>query len=280
MSGNLPNCIIIGVAKCGTSALHDYLDLHPEISMSNPKELSFFSEARGWQYGLEWYKSHWPTPNKIMGESSPSYTYDPDWREVPKRIRETLPEVKLIYMVRDPIARILSHYQNMYRKRLEVRSLREALCMPTVSESVYVRDTRYYTHLSHYLQFFERSQMHVVILEELAADPQATMQGVFAFLGVDDGFYHEAYAQPMNESAAKRRESDLGLALKALRRSAVLARVPIPQFAADLYKVLLKRPVRRPVLDEALRQELIYALEDEMRRFRMLVGKDLDYWSV
>ena len=280
MSGNLPNCIIVGVAKCGTSALHGYLDLHPEVSMSNPKELSYFSEARGWHNGLEWYKSHWPTRNNVMGESSPSYTYDPDWQEVPQRIKTIIPGAKLLYIARDPIDRILSHYQNLYRKRQEFRSLEEALTTPSIADTVYVKDTRYYTHVSHYLRFFDEAQFHVVILEELQCNPRQVMREVFSYLDVDSSFHTEAFTRTVNKTAPKNRETDLGYALRTVRRTSILSGLPVPQFASRWYKTWLKKPVSRPVLTAELEAGLKEALQGEMELFRKLTGKPLECWKI
>src|ERR687894_2292944 len=73
----LPNLIVIGAQKCGTSVLHYYLSLHPEVSMSRPKELNFFIEERNWPRGLDWYKSQFDGDARVRGEASPNYTAYP-----------------------------------------------------------------------------------------------------------------------------------------------------------------------------------------------------------
>src|ERR687898_136777 len=75
--GALPNLVVLGAQKCGTSGLHFYLDLHPEIAMSMPKELNFFIEERGWPRGTDWYMQHFDPDAPIRGESSPNYTTYP-----------------------------------------------------------------------------------------------------------------------------------------------------------------------------------------------------------
>ena len=106
----LPNLIIIGGLKCGTTSIHHYLGLHPEIHMSKPKELNFFVEELNWDLGLDWYRGRFDDRFAVRGESSPHYTNLPYFEGVPERIHEHIPDAKLIYMVRDPISRILSHW--------------------------------------------------------------------------------------------------------------------------------------------------------------------------
>jgi hypothetical protein len=72
--GALPNLLILGAQKCGTSGLHYYLGLHPEVSMSKPKELNFFIEERNWTRGTDWYKRHFDASATVRGESSPNNT--------------------------------------------------------------------------------------------------------------------------------------------------------------------------------------------------------------
>src|SRR5688572_6261293 len=125
----LPNLIIIGAQKCGTSALHHYIHLHPEICMSAQKELNFFIESGNWSKGLAWYESNFggkAGKAKIYGEASPNYTDYPGTREVPERMHGIVPDVKLIYMVRHPIERIISQYIHYRRRGTETRSLSDA----------------------------------------------------------------------------------------------------------------------------------------------------------
>lgn len=125
--GNLPNLIIIGAMKSGTTSLHHYLNLHPEICMSRQKELNFFIEERNWSRGIQWYKSHFEAEAKIYGESSPNYTMYPIWKSVPERMFSVIPETKLIYIIRNPIEQIISHYVHKYAVGKENRSIEQAL---------------------------------------------------------------------------------------------------------------------------------------------------------
>src|SRR2546421_11902695 len=113
----LPNLLIIGARKGGTTSLHKYLALHPQIFMSKQKELSFFDERIRWQLGLEWYKSNFDASYLINGEASPQYARYPRTLGVPEKIKSVLGSPKLIYAIRDPVDRILSDYTQMVEWR-------------------------------------------------------------------------------------------------------------------------------------------------------------------
>src|SRR3954453_11511153 len=139
-SGALPNLIIIGGVQAGTTSLHHYLSLHPEIAMSRPKELNFFVAELNNDLGPDWYASHFDAAAKVRGETSPHYTARPRLEGTAGRMRELIPAARLIYAVRDPIARLLSHYLHNVGGGYETRSLDEVL---DERSSAYVDRSRY-----------------------------------------------------------------------------------------------------------------------------------------
>ena len=130
----LPSFIIIGAQRCGTTSLYDYLSHHPQIIPSPVKELFYFDDY--YTRPIEWYKSFFPTKKEqeklerdlvasvITGEASPSYFFHP---YAAKRIKETLPQIKLILVLRDPIERAYSHYTHIKRVNREPLSFEEAI---------------------------------------------------------------------------------------------------------------------------------------------------------
>ena len=106
----LPNLIVIGAAKCGTTSLHAYLDEHPEIAMSREKELHFFVDRKNWGRGIEWYEAQFDASAPVRGESSPGYSAYPLYEGVAERMARVVPDAKLVYLVRDPVERVVSHY--------------------------------------------------------------------------------------------------------------------------------------------------------------------------
>jgi len=228
----LPNLVIIGAAKAGTSSLHYYLGLHPEISMSATKELRFFSHDREWARGVDWYASQFEGEARVHGEASPSYTMFPRYPESAGRLRQVLPAAKLIYLVRDPIARIVSHYLFAHAGGREPRSFDEATGAP---DSRYVACGLYYTQIARYLEHFAREQILVIAQEDLADAFRPTMQTVFRFLGVDDAFWSPAFGLRLNEGRG-RRATPFGRRLRRLNRLALVQRIPMAwRLAAGRY---------------------------------------------
>jgi hypothetical protein len=196
----MPNLIIIGGLKCGTTSIHHYLGLHPEIQMSKPKELNFFVTELNWDLGLDWYASRFDDRFKVRGESSPHYTNLPRYEDVPERIKQHCPDAKLLYMVRDPIKRILSHWMHATGAGYETRDMIEVLSDPNTQ---YVNRSRYWMQLQPYLEHFDRSQIEVITQEELQADRDGTMRKAFAYAGVDENFTSEQFDREWEKSAAK-----------------------------------------------------------------------------
>ena len=196
----MPNFIIIGGLKCGTTSIHHYLGLHPEIQMSKPKELNFFVEEMNWDLGLDWYASRFDDRFEVRGESSPHYTNLPRFHGVADRIHEHCPDARLLYMVRDPIKRILSHWVHATGAGYETREL-----VPTLSEpdSSYIQRSLYWMQLQPYLERFDRSQIEIVTQEELQGEREATMRRAFRFAGVAEDFTSEQFDREWEKSSAK-----------------------------------------------------------------------------
>jgi hypothetical protein len=199
----LPNLIIIGGLKCGTTSLHHYLGLHPEINMSKPKELNFFVEELNWDLGLDWYRARFDDRHPVRGESSPHYTNLPRYTGVAERICEHCPEAKLLYMVRDPISRILSHWRHGTGAGYETRPMEDVL---TRDDQTYVTRSMYWQQLQPYIEQFDRAQIEIITQEELQTDREGTMRKAFRFAGVDEDFTSEQFDREWEKSTAK--ESD------------------------------------------------------------------------
>ena len=157
-AGHLPNALIIGAAKCGTTSLHNYLASHPDICMSSVKETAFFVAERNWSKGLAWYRSHFRGQARVCGESSPAYTMHPRFSGVPERIHQVIPDVKLIYLVRDPIERIRSDYAHRVSLGTEREPLDKALFGPD-ARPWYIDNSRYDYQIRQYLQVFSRERI-------------------------------------------------------------------------------------------------------------------------
>jgi len=275
--GALPNLVVVGGLKCGTTSLHHYLNLHPEVEMSRPKELNFFVAELNWPLGPEWYASHFNGRASIRGESSPHYTSRPRFEGVAERMRSVLGDARLVYMVRDPIDRMLSHYLHNVGGGYDDRTLVDAFADP---ESAYVTRSRYFFQLEPYLEAFGEERIEIVGREELKRDRPATMRRVFAFLGVEPGFSSPQFEREWETGTAKGggrfRLMDRAVRLPGLRTlDRNFDRLP------EALRWLVERVVHdpgageapKPEVPPALRKELADLFRDDVARLERVAGR-------
>jgi hypothetical protein len=274
-----PNLLVIGAAKCGTTSLHEYLDAHPQISMSRQKELDFFVAEKNWRRGLDWYEAQFP-PAQVRGETSPSYSAYPFYLGVPERIHNVLPEARIVYLVRDPIERIVSHYEYRAVTYREMGTLDDVLADPYLARW-FVDISRYALQLERYFEYFPADDVLVVDADALAADPASALASIFAFLDVDPTFRSEAFARRHNPSSQLARPNAAGrLARTALQRcltsggyAGVTSRVP------DALKTGFRTSARAR-LSNSTRVWLEDELSPEVERLRRHTGLRFAAWSI
>ena len=279
--GNLPNLIVIGAQKSGTTSLHYYLNLHPQISMSREKELEFFMEDRNWHKGVEWYKSHFTTEAKVYGESSPNYTAYPAWDGVPERMYSVIPDTKLIYILRDPIDRMLSQYVQYVAVGLENRPVEIAFRVLNY-HNAYARRSRYFMQLQQYLKYFSSSSILIITAEDLLNERRKTLENVFAFLDVDETFYSPKFDNIKHGSGGRRRKNRIGLLLKELAESniAKMFSTDTRMKIVQVVELAFSTKIARPALDESLRAELVRFLKEDIDRLREFTGSDFSAWCI
>ncbi len=239
----MPNIgfLIIGAPKAGTTSLFEYMRHHPQIHMPPEKEVYFFNAENAYRRGWDWYLAtmlRGAPPNAICGEATPEYMSGTPFRGaardgdkkpivsprcsesleevVPRRIKQFLPDVKLLCVLRDPVERAYSQYQMIVLGGDESRSFEEAidqLMEPKAMEQARVAPTRtnsyivygeYCRILAGFLRVFPREQLMVIFSHELAERPAATLATVFEFIGVASDFepdnlstrYRSAAVQP------------------------------------------------------------------------------------
>ena len=274
--GALPNLVVIGAQKCGTSGLHYILGTHPEISMSSPKELNFFIGERNWSLGVEWYREHFDPESAVRGESSPNYTTYPHHLGIAERMHGVVPDAKLILLVRDPLERIAAHWVHNYAKRRERGDLRETLLHPNTT---YVLRSKYHAQLRQFLNFYALSQVLVIDQADLRLRRSETLREVFGFLGVDPDFEHPSFHRERHRTTRKRRATALGVRVQPWRKTTVGSRLP-KAFWNVLDVGILGRPIPKPDVRGALGPEVIEVLHEDADRLRELTGRRFEGWSV
>lgn len=191
----LPNFLIIGATKGGTTSLHYYLGQHPDVFVLPEKETNFFAQNsalcmidRTVRSREEYEKLFAGAKGKkVIGESSPAYLAVPD---APKLIHDLIPAVKLIAVLRNPIERAYSHYLMRRRQGKEARtSFEEVLAADDLDPLRSYKSRGFYgQHLERYTKYFPMEQMKIFLYEEFTDDAAHIVKEIFGFLDVDDAF--------------------------------------------------------------------------------------------
>ena len=221
----LPDFLIIGVMKAGTSSLFSYLSQHPNIVPSIKKEIHFFDGGNftnqyNHEKGQLWYRSYFPLKIKkqfgyLTFEATPKYIYHLD---APERIFNLIPNAKLIAIFRNPTERAISHYFHMKRKKYESLSLMNAIELeyekyiepndknkPITQKDfrlAYIRRGFYAQQLNRYFKFFSRENILILDSEDLFNEPETVLKQTFRFLNLkEDVPIHNL--KPLNVSKNK-----------------------------------------------------------------------------
>lgn len=266
--------------KCATTSLHYYLSQHPQIFMSRKKELNFFVQEENWSKGVDWYRSQFTGMANISGEASPHYTNFPFYAGVPERMAAVVPEAKLIYSLRDPVERTISHYVNNFANNREHRTFAEA--MTDFHNNPYLNRGLYSMQLEQYLNCFPRSQILVLTQEELYAERQKTLAAVFRFLAVDSSFWSKKFHRLEHRSSEKRRRTALGLQLARLPVKRLLQHLPPDKqwYYESLLYLPFSRKIEKPRPDPELRHRLMAYFQDDSRRIQEYAGRKFAGWCV
>jgi hypothetical protein len=207
----LPDFLIIGAPRCGTTSLFYYLSEHPQIVPSTTKELHFFDDH--YAKGMRWYRAQFPTTVQkyyaahirkrdfLTGEATPAYLFYPHASE---RIAKALPDVKLIVLLRNPVDRAFSHYWLLSRVNKEALSFEEAIkreqtMIGSEREKILAEANRasqeyrqfsyltrgmYAEQLQHWMKYYPREQFLILKSEDMYSNPAETIQQTLAFLGL------------------------------------------------------------------------------------------------
>jgi len=296
----MPNFLVVGARKAGTTSLYHYLKQHPEVFMSPVKEPNFFaiegdradyngpdadSRVNRWSVAdPEDYRALFSEAGgaKATGEASPAYLCDP---VAPERIKAHVPEAKLIAVLRDPAERAYSAYMHQVRDGRETLPFTEALDAEEWRTRAnwapawrYKAESFYLEGLSRYYELFGREQVRVYLYEDLSADPRGVMRDAYSFLGVDDSFTPDT-ARRHNPSGVPRSR----LLVSVLKRPNPLKSVLKPLLPEGLRGRISEGLQRRnlakaPPMEPEVRGRLVELYRDDVARVQDLIGRDLSPW--
>jgi len=270
----LPDFLIVGAMKGGTTSLGSYLKQHPDIYI--PKGVHFFDRDRNWQRGLSFYMNHFSAARaeQCIGDKCPAYSFGPRHRPpIPERIASVLPDVKIIWCLRNPVARAYSHYWHNRTHGLEASSFEEALAREDLAKALPGRAFRergiYVEQICAYLEYFPIQHMHIMLSEKLFADPHSAVRDVLRFLNVNDAVEIPNIGRAYNRNWKLISPPILArLVLRMLRRQPSLRRRIQDRFGRA-------RPPLKPETERAL-ADFYRPYNEELAE---LTGLDLTSWQ-
>lgn len=296
----LPTFLVIGAMKAGTTALYTYLDQHPDVFMSPVKEPNYFAfprQAPDFQApidrrpdGVNHTSVTDPAAYRALfegsegaaarGEASHWYLY---WPDAPDRIAETIPDVRLVAMLRNPIERAYSEFMHFVRDGDEPLS-NFAAALDAEPERIaadwalgrYVDRGRYADQLARYFERFDRDQIRVYLFDDFTDDPAAVLRDLYAFVGVNPDF-EPTWARRVNKSGVPKHRwvHRVLTAAKPLRDAVVPL---LPDAVVDWVVDVKNQNLDKPEMDPAVRQRLADTFSDDVRRLEAMLDRDLSHW--
>lgn len=294
----MPNLLIIGAAKAGTTSLYHYLAQHPDIFMTPRKETNFFAlEGQTPQFQgpgdedinapsittLAAYRRQFDgaTDEKIRGEASPLYLYHED---APRRIAHYVPHAKLVAVLRDPVARAYSHFMFMTRLQREPLPRFEAALEDEDRRVArrwewswhYKRVGFYHAQLSRYVERFPAHQLRIYLYEDFRNHPHRLLRDLFTFLDVDPSFEPDMTYRYGFSGAPRSTLLNRLLRASPLRRLARTLLPPAPR--RRIGRAIARFNTVKPPLSDETRQALRETYRTDLLKLQALLGRDLSDW--
>jgi len=268
----LPDFLVIGAMRSGTTSLYRYLGAHPDVFMA-PKELQFFTEHYG--KGVDWYASQFSSAGGVhrLGEATADYLAR---ESAMTRIATVLPGARLIATLRHPVDRAWSHHLLLRARGREPRSFETAIDeeMAAIARSgpesagvIYLSHGCYDIHLGRCLRLFPRSQLHVTVFERMTADFAATYRELCSHIGVDKAFVPANLGERVNPFVTFR-----SLPLRRLGQ-----RLPSP-LGRVVARLNTRRNVAPPALPAAMRERLTEFYAPHIAATEEILGAGIVEW--
>jgi hypothetical protein len=283
----------IGAERAGTTWIAENLNKHPQICLSEPKEIYYFNKKnfyassrtfnKNYNKKIEWYKQHFVhcSKNSIKGEFCVAYLYD---KHSSQKIKETFPNIKLIVSLRNPIERAYSQYLfYKYMSKREQRPFNEVIR----KEKEYIEKGLYCKQLKKYMDFFQKEQLLIVTLDDLKDQPLQTIKKIYQFLKVDASFTPRDLSKKVNQFAQKtnfifidkliyftvRNMDNLGIS-----RARILRLAKRFGFVKAITKINRSR-MDYPQMFKESKDYLSTAFKEDISKLENLLDRDLSSWK-
>lgn len=274
--------LVPGFSKCGTTTLCSLLDQHPDIHIPALKEPNFFCKD---DYNRRWheYQNLFADSGtaKVLGEGSTFYTTVEYEARVQQRVKQHYPDIRLIFIARDPINRIESSIREFHHS-----GPRFGFDTPFDTEEALrqfpdiISDTQYWSRLNTYKDHFPEENIHLLFLEDLNSQTDVELANCFKFLGVDPTICIAGLSAPLNAGSSKLYDSRLLRKIRNNRFTGIpLSKIPVATQDRILSRVGLRHKFTQPISWKPnTKQWLLSQLKYEMSAFLNYAGKPADYW--
>jgi hypothetical protein len=273
----LPNFLILGTAKAGTSTLARYLSFHPEVCFARIQEPNFFAFDAQFNKGPDFYRSLFAhrTTETRFGEKSWRYACHDVYPQALERIRAMLPELQLVYVLRDPLKRGISMWRELRdggQDIVDADPERALLTDPLIIDSM-----RYASTFRRFSEVYGAANIKIVFFEDLVTDPQAFYKSVTDFLGIAP-FYPDS---EIHENRSIGLRSD-GVFLEWLRRNGLDRRLrrTLPEGLRLLGRKYLKKPIGEVYLSDETRKSFLDVVRSEAKDALRIAGRPADFWTL
>ncbi len=273
----LPNFLVLGTAKAGTSSLASYLDKHPEVCFSRVQEPNFFAFDQQYARGESYYRSLYAhyDGEPCSGEKSWRYSCGAVYPKAFERIRQMLPDLKLIYVLRDPLERGISMWRELRDAGQDIVDAdpnRALLTDPLITDSM-----KYASTWRRFGDAYGQQNMLVIFFEDLISDPEGFYRSVTDFLGVA----HHSLEKEIHENPSIGLRSD-GRLLEWLRRNQMdnATRRVLPDRLRRWGRKNLKTPIGKVEVSPETRAAFLDMVRPEARAALEMANKPFDYWTL
>jgi hypothetical protein len=271
--------VVIGAMKALTTSVLATLSEHPGIAVASRKETEFFVEQTGGRHGLSWYESLFvhALPGQLRGEASPQYTFFPVYSGVPQRMFRAAPDARLVYLLRDPVARTVSQWRHACARGVEHRPLREAV----LTDARYLLPSLYWLQLEQYLAHVDPGQLLVVDTDRLVDAPAAGLAALCRHIGADPELAPQSLAR-LNSGEDHARPTALARRIRRRPGSRGLEaalRVRLPHRLGLRYDAALSEPNPAVTADPELAAELGAVFAGDLARLREHLGAEAPAWT-
>lgn len=272
----LVDFMVIGAQKCGTTSLATQLAAHPDICFCQEKEPGYFHRVQDWRSGIAGYHALYdPQPGQLCGEASTMYTFRPEFEDTHRRLYEYNPDLKLIYIMRDPVERIVSHYSHNLVRNL----VQEPPEVAVANDPTYLDRSRYAMQITPYLDLFGPEQVLLLIFEEYVADQTPALQTIARFLGID-----ENAGAAIEETAVHKTVGEYYLKYGAIEE---MVKSGLFQALRPYIPEILRKGIRRrlsnklddkPTFSAELQAQLWVEVAGEVAAIERLLGRPIERW--